>query len=87
MRASTKVGTSGRGPCVLESPQVLENTSYQAVSRPVSAALSRPRFLILGGMGLPVRMAARLGTGFQHPAHPLPLENGNEWLSVAHQGA
>lgn len=32
------------------------------------------RFMVLGGMGLPVRMAARLRTCFQHPVHPLCLK-------------
>lgn len=32
------------------------------------------RFMVSGGMGLPVRMAARLRTCFQHPVHPLCLK-------------
>ena len=62
----------------VELGQVLENTPGSAAGRPVRAAFSRLRFLQVswGGMGLPVRTAARLNPCFQHPAHPLPLENG-----------
>ena len=31
-------------------------------------------FIVTGGMGLPVRMAARLRTCFQHPVHLLRLK-------------
>lgn len=57
------------GGAVAHCGQVLENTLGLAVSRPVSAALSRPKFLqgFMGRMGLPVRMAAWLDPGFQHP--------------------
>jgi hypothetical protein len=63
---------------VAHCPQVLENTFDHAVSRPVSAALSRPDSVKVstGGMRLSVRTAARRDPCFQHPAHPLPLENG-----------
>lgn len=57
--------------------QVLENTSDSAVSRPVSAALSRlysVRFRC--GMSPSARTAARRNPCFQHPAPPVPLENG-----------
>jgi len=69
-------------PAPLHCAQVLENTSNHAVCRPDSAALSRPDFFeSWGGMGLPVRMAARRDSCFQHPAHPLPLENGGDGCS------
>lgn len=56
---------------------VLQNTSDSAVSRPVSAALSRPYSVkVLGGMGQFVRLAARRNPCFEHPAHPSPLQNG-----------
>jgi len=63
---------------VAHSAQVLENTSDSAASRPVSAALSRPYSVKVstGGMGPSVRTTARRNPCFQHPAHPLPLENG-----------
>ena len=51
------------------------NTSIAAVSRPVSAALSRPDSVkVMGGMSTFVRRAARLQSCFEHPAHPLPVE-------------
>lgn len=73
-------------PPVLHSSPVLENTTKQAASRPVSAALSRPDFKVLGGMGLPVRMAARLASGFQHPAHPLRLKTLRRVVSQFSKG-
>lgn len=59
---------------VLHCRQVLENTSNHAVSGPDSAALSRPNIQVMGGMGLPARLAARRDSCFQHPAHPLRLK-------------
>ena len=63
---------------------VRSNTFSEAVAAPtekrgfVSPKFSRCRHsgigMVSGGMGLPVRMAARLRTCFQHPAHPLRLK-------------
>lgn len=60
-------------PYMLNSSSVLENTTGSASGRHVSAALSCPDFKVLGGMGLPVRLAAWRNPCFQHPAHPLRL--------------
>ena len=59
---------------------VCEDTFSEAVAAPtekrgfVSSEFSRCRHsgigMVSGGMGLPVRMAARLLTCFSHPAHP-----------------
>jgi hypothetical protein len=58
------------------SVPVLQNTMDTAVSRPDSAALSRPYSVkVLGGMGLSVRQSARLYPCFEHPAHPALLQN------------
>lgn len=56
---------------VLHWRQVLQNTSDSAVSRPDSAALSRPNIQVMGGMGLSARTVARRNPCFEHPAHPL----------------
>lgn len=76
---------------------VLQNTLESAVSRPDSAALSRPDFpsmaapvrcsgapRFMGGMGQTARLAAWLIPCFEHPAHPLPLQNGTR---VVHQSS
>ncbi len=60
-------------PRMLNSSPVLENTKGSASGRHDSAALSCPDFKVLGGMGLPVRLAAWRNPCFQHPAHPLRL--------------
>ncbi|MGM9514235.1 hypothetical protein ACS5PK_08280 [Roseateles sp. DB2] len=57
-------------PRMLNSSPVLENTKGSAFGRHDSAALSCPDFKVLGGMGLPVRLAAWRNPCFQHPAHP-----------------
>lgn len=60
-------------------PQVLETTSNHAVSRPDSAALSRPNSVkVLGWqMGHCASMATRRDSRFQHlPLHPAPFETG-----------
>lgn len=59
---------------VLHSFPVLENTLDSAASRPDRAALSRPDFRVMGGMGLSARTVARRNPCFQHPAHPLRLK-------------
>ena len=63
---------------------VRSNTFSEAVAAPtekrgfVSPKFSRCRHsgigMVSGGMGLPVRMAARLRTCLQHPAHPLRVK-------------
>ena len=62
---------------------VLENTFGKAVASPTVSGVSfRPKFggagipvpEVADGMGLPVRMAARLYPCFQHPVHPLRLK-------------
>ena len=63
---------------------VCEDTFSEAVAAPtekrgfVSSEFSRCRHsgigMVSGGMGLPVRMAARLRTCLQHPAHPLRVK-------------
>jgi len=61
---------------VLNLRPVLQNTLRYAVSRPDSAALSRPYSVrFMGEMGLSVRQAARRISGFEHLAHPLQLQN------------
>ena len=72
-----KIRTKPRGP-------VLENTNSSEVAAPtfkrgfVSSKFSRCRHsgigVVSGGMGLPVRMAARLSSCFQHPAHQMRLK-------------
>ena len=61
---------------------VCRNTKLEAVAAPTfkrgffaprifgSSALALPH-MVMGGMGLPVRMAARLNPCFSHPTHPL----------------
>ena len=61
---------------------VLQNTFGQAVAAPTDkrgfvmlkflelVRLHWPR-MVMGGVGLPVSMAARLRTCFSHPAHPM----------------
>lgn len=70
------------------SAKVLENTSRSAFGAHDSGALSRPNSVkvSMGGMGHTARLAARLISGFQHPAHPMPLENGGV-VPVARSGA
>ncbi|MGF6904640.1 hypothetical protein [Paraburkholderia sp. GAS348] len=50
--------------------QVLENTIRSGSPVPESAVFLRPDFPSMGGVRLSVRLAARLRTRFQHPAHP-----------------
>ena len=61
---------------------VLQNTLSEAVATPTDKrgfVTSRfwavrtfaHRFMVMGGMGLPARMAARLRTCFEHPVHLL----------------
>ena len=51
--------------------QVTENTCTKRQSAPVSRGFFASS---MGGVGQSVRLAARLGTGFQHPAHPCCLK-------------
>jgi hypothetical protein len=56
---------------------VLENTFSEAFWPHTQCGFAMPKFRkVSGGMGLPARMAARLHSCFQHPAHPPPRENG-----------
>lgn len=69
----------------LHWPQVLENTSDNADSRPDSAALSRPYSVKVSGwqMGHRASLAAPRCRSFQHlPSHPAPLENGKGGSSM-----
>lgn len=67
------------------SGPVLQNTTSEAVATPTDKrgfvsskfqGLVRLRwpYMVSGGMGLPARMAARLRTCFEHPAHPLRVK-------------
>lgn len=64
---------------------VLENTKLEEVATPtIKRGFVTPKFwglvrlhrspMVTGGMGLPVRMAARLRACFQHPVHLLRLK-------------
>lgn len=77
--ASCYISRKPRGP-------VLENTISVAVATSTDkrgfvsskfwglVRMYASPLMVLGGMGLPVRMAARLRTCFQHPVHPLCLK-------------
>ncbi len=64
---------------------MLENTKHAEVATPTDKrGFVTPKFwglvrlhrspMVMGGMGLPVRMAARLRACFQHPVHLLRLK-------------
>ena len=76
---------------------VLENTTSEAVAAPTDKrGFVVPNFrgwrtcaasMVSGGMGLPARMAARLRTCFQHPAHPLRLKTQTVVFLATPEGA
>lgn len=65
------------GGFVLRFGQVLENTPSVAVSRPVSAALSRPNIVQWAGCPCPQGMGRDYGSVFNIPPTPAVLENAN----------
>lgn len=81
---SCYIGGKPKGP-------VLENAKHAEVAAPtVKRGFVTPKFMglvrlgtfvltVTGGMGLPVRMAARLRACFQHPVHLMRLKT--RWWS------
>ena len=76
---------------------MLENTTSEAVAAPTDkrgivmpnlwGLVRLRRSMVSGGMGLPARMAARLRTCFQHPAHPLRLKTQTVVFLATPEGA
>lgn len=54
--------------------QVLENTCKQRITAPERCGFFTSALPSMGGVRLPVRLAAWLFTGFQHPARPTRLK-------------